>query len=309
MGMEMSLRRYDLNLLTVLEALLRHRNVTRAGREVGLSQSATSHALLRLRHMFGDQLLVQSGRRLSLTHRAEGILEPLVTVFELLQQVLDKKHFVPAASTRRFKVGTADYVAMMLLPQLLTRLNEEAPATSVQLTWADNEIFHKLQSNQLDLAIIPQAASEEGELKSEFLFSDELVVIACKDHPEIGDTIDHDCFLRQPLVLFRRDYEGARSNAEMQMLLADLNPHIALLAPEFLLIPFALSGTRSIALLHRRLAERLAQNAQLKMLKPPFEAAPLKMYGYWTKSAHADPAHKWFREAIFASTRVKTTSE
>ena len=85
----MTLRRYDLNLLTVLDALLRHRNVTRAGKGVGLSQSATSHALTRLRDLFGDQLLEPSGRQMVLSHRAETLVQPLSRALDLLNSLFN----------------------------------------------------------------------------------------------------------------------------------------------------------------------------------------------------------------------------
>ncbi len=297
----MSLRRFDLNLLTVLDALLRHRNVTRAGHEVGLSQSAASHALVRLRHMFDDQLLVKNGRRLILTHRAESILEPLNGVFEALKELLDENRFVPATSTRRFKIGTSDYVAMLQMPSLVKQLNDAAPDITLQMTWAESEIPRKLLSNQLDLAIVPQGTIEDQGLSSKALFDDKLVVLACADHPEIGETIDLDTFLRQPLVMFRRDYEGARSHAELTMLMENISPRTRVIVPEYLMIPFAVVGTRSVALVHRGLAERLRSMAPLKILEPPFPVSRLTVSAYWRKGANADPGHRWFRELVFES--------
>src|SRR5215813_11432238 len=75
----MQLGSVDTNLVVTLLALLRHQNVTRAAREVGLSQSSMSHALARLRAQFADPLLVPAGRGLVLSERGKELVEPVAT--------------------------------------------------------------------------------------------------------------------------------------------------------------------------------------------------------------------------------------
>src|SRR3954471_5520200 len=89
----------DLNLLVVLRALLTERHVTRAASRVGLSQSATSHALSRLRELYGDPLLVRSGRQLSLTPRAQRLLPTLERGLSDLKVAIDgEPEFAPASA-------------------------------------------------------------------------------------------------------------------------------------------------------------------------------------------------------------------
>src|SRR5690349_6823765 len=118
-----SLAAVDLNLLVVLRALLTERHVTRAAARVGLSQSATSHALSRLRELYGDPLLVRRGRLLSLTPRAERLLPTLERGLSDLQTALDgEPQFDPATARRAFTLGMADYAQAVLLGPLLREL-------------------------------------------------------------------------------------------------------------------------------------------------------------------------------------------
>src|SRR5262245_28042057 len=109
----------DLNLLRVLAVLLAERHVTRASRKLSMSQSATSHALARLRELFQDPLLVRSGRDLALTPRAMGLLPRLERGFAELGGALSgEAAFDPQTARRRFVVGMSDYEQATLLPAL-----------------------------------------------------------------------------------------------------------------------------------------------------------------------------------------------
>src|SRR5690349_1465811 len=94
--------------LPVLRALLRERNVTRAAATVGLTQSAASQALARLRRRFGDELLVRVGRSYELTPLAQGLLERADEAFTALERVFQDP-FDPATSTREFALALSDY--------------------------------------------------------------------------------------------------------------------------------------------------------------------------------------------------------
>ena len=102
----------DLNLLVVLEVLLQERSVTRAAERLHRTQSAISHALARLREVFGDELLVRDGRQMRPTARAEALAESLPRVLDLLRRTLSKPEAFDARSTTRtFRLAAPDFVA------------------------------------------------------------------------------------------------------------------------------------------------------------------------------------------------------
>src|SRR5215213_10127915 len=123
----MELHLFDLNLLVALDALLTERNVTRAGNRLHLSQSAMSGALARLRHYFRDELLVPVGRQMALTPVAEGLVEPVRDILLQIRGTLGSKpQFDPLTATRHMSLAVSDYVADILMADVLRRARQEA---------------------------------------------------------------------------------------------------------------------------------------------------------------------------------------
>src|SRR6185312_1676069 len=105
---------FDLNLLIVFDAIMQERSVTRAGRRVGLSQPAMSHALNRLRYMVKDDLFVRTPEGMVPTPRAEQLAAPLRRALNEMQLALEPDTFVPATATRRFAIAVNNYAAVVL---------------------------------------------------------------------------------------------------------------------------------------------------------------------------------------------------
>jgi LysR family nod box-dependent transcriptional activator len=291
----MKLRRHDLNLIPILETLLRRRNVTRASEELGLSQSATSHALMRLREQFGDALLVPRGRKMVLTGRAQALLEPVAAAVEALESLLEPREiFEQTVSTRRFKVGMADYVAALLLPPLVVRLAAEAPDVSLQVVpWIKEELAEKLRLHEVDLALLPRGSIDPAGLREELLFVDDLVVIAAADNPDVGETIDLEAYQTLPHVRFR---QNTLTFADHQEARHPIRRKDALTVPDFLSLPFIVSGSRCIALTHRSMARQMRKFADLRVLEPPFETDQAHIVCYWSEVA--DVGTHWLKETI-----------
>lgn len=295
----MTLRRYDLNLLPVLETLLRRRNVTRAGEEVGLSQSATSHALMRLRQQLGDDLLRFSGRDVHLTPRAETLAAPLRGILELLEQLLDLQQFNPAVTNRVFKILTADYMGALVLPKLIGRINVEAPGITLQSTWGRPNIADALHAGEIDIALMPHAHALDPDIRSEIVLQDDLVVVASSDNPEIGETLDFATFQRLPHVVFQLDMDRPwPSFADLQLMRQGIELRKTVVVPNFLLLPLIAAETRCVALTHRSLAERMRRLAPIRICNPPFQTEKVEICALWSRTVDLDPGHRWFREVL-----------
>ncbi|MEZ4251049.1 MAG: LysR family transcriptional regulator [Polyangiales bacterium] len=146
--MEPHLASLDLNLLVALDALLQEGSVTRAARRLGLSQPATSHALARLRELFGDPLLVRVGRGLAPTPRAEALRAPLERVLADVRRLLrERPAFDPATSRRRFVLLCPDLLAP-LLPELLTVLEHDAPGVDLAVEQPRGDIHGPLEEGR-----------------------------------------------------------------------------------------------------------------------------------------------------------------
>src|SRR5215470_16059827 len=118
---------FDLNLLIVFDAVMQERSVTRAGRRVGLSQPAMSHALNRLRHMLKDDLFVRSPRGMLPTPRAAELALPVRAALDGLQHSLEPTRFVPSEATRSFAVAVDNYSAIVLVGPSVARVTRLAP--------------------------------------------------------------------------------------------------------------------------------------------------------------------------------------
>src|SRR5258706_2533346 len=119
---------FDLNLLLAFDALFSERNVTRAARRVGLSQSALSHALKRLRAQLDDRLFHAAPSGMVPTARAQAMAEPVAQALGRLREALSPPApFSARALRRNFTVGASDYGELVILPRLVARLEKEAP--------------------------------------------------------------------------------------------------------------------------------------------------------------------------------------
>src|SRR6202049_1200516 len=124
---------FDLNLLIVFDAVMQERNVTPAGDRIGLSQTAGSHAISRLRHMHKDELFIRPPEGMMPTPRAEQLAEPLRRALSDMQLALEPESFVPSEASRRFEVAVNNYAAVVLAPSILMTVIATAPGIRLDL--------------------------------------------------------------------------------------------------------------------------------------------------------------------------------
>jgi DNA-binding transcriptional LysR family regulator len=148
------LRRIDLNLLVILDALLSEQHVTRAAERLHLSQPAVSHALARLRDLLGDPLLVRAGAGLVPTSRAMELMAPLTEALAQVQSLLAPNAFDPATTRRTFRLAMSDYGAAIVLPGLIRTLRSEAPGIDLQISHASREgMLDGILNGDIDIAV------------------------------------------------------------------------------------------------------------------------------------------------------------
>lgn len=285
----------DLNLLVVLEALLSERHVTRAAARVGLSQSATSHALTRLRALYRDPLLVRSRGQLALTPRAHALV-PVVTraLAELHGTITGEPAFEPRASERVFRVGAHDYAQAAVLPPLLSHLEQEAPGIGLSFVHAPN-LTELLVEGQLDLAF--HVGSVPSPLQQQTLFSEGFVCMVRKQHPSVKSKLT----LAQYLSL--RHVVVAPSGAPGSVVDTELakrgkQRRVALHVSSFLVVPVLVIKSDLISTGPERLARRFATIYPLRLLPPPLPIPRFTFSMVWHARVENDPAHVWLRNTI-----------
>ena len=185
----------DLNLVVAFDALTRERSVTRAALRVGLTQSAMSHALRRLRDLLGDPLLVRGRGGMVLTPRAEALAGPVRGSLVALAHALRASgDFEPATTRRSFRLGAPDLFNLLVLPSLLARFRALAPNASLTATAIPSgSVGEILEAGELDFVIMPRldepnapGSSDGPGLARTTLFRDQLTCFLRSDHPALS---------------------------------------------------------------------------------------------------------------------------
>jgi DNA-binding transcriptional LysR family regulator len=302
------LSRADLNLLVLFEAVLEERHVGRAAQRLNLTASAVSHGLGRLRRLLDDPLFLRAPHGVVPTDRALELADPIAEILARTRDVLaSTAPFVAAASTRRFRVGAPDAVAVVLLGGLLTRLRDEAPGVDVALcqvlprrrmrsfeaAWTD--VLDRLEGREFDIAVLP-LQEPPARFQARTVYLEDFVTVARADHPYLASpSLDGLCAERHMVVSQSGDPHGFVDET-----LAGLgrSRRVALTVPNFLTGMAVLAETDLIAALPRRTATTYAARFGLACADLPFPVSPSVVQAIVPKAALADHGLAWFFDLL-----------
>jgi DNA-binding transcriptional LysR family regulator len=300
----------DLNLLVVLEALLDTKSVTAAADRVGLTQSATSHALSRLRTMLADPLFVRSRAGLVPTERTLALAGPLRDALERLRDaVAPPAAFDPSTAQRRFVVRTADYAELVLLPSLAAKLARTAPRIDLWLATVDDDPLEQLARGEADAFIGPVFAEyQRADIRERRLFDEHFVCLVRDGHPAAARkwTLAQYAALDHVFVAPR-----GRPGGPIDDYLAEhgLARRVAVALPHFLVAPFVVAATDLVLTIPERVATTFAKFLPLRLVEPPAPFAGFTMSVMWHERRHHDKAHEWLRnQLVEAATEIDRRS-
>jgi LysR family transcriptional regulator, nod-box dependent transcriptional activator len=298
----MDLHLFDLNLLVALDALLTERNVTRAGNRLNLSQSAMSGALARLRHYFHDELLVPVGRQMALTPVAEELVEPVRDILLRIRGTLGSKpRFEPLTATRHISLAVSDYVAEILMADVLRRARHEAPHITFELRGVGRRATEDLESGELDFLISPEGYVSAAH-PTDVLFEDTYTCVAWAGNDAIGSSLTLEEYLNLGHVVVSVAGAEQPGNYDEQFLRrASFKRRVEISVPTFSLAPQLVVGTGRVATITTRLAVKCAENLPLKLFPMPIAMPPMVEMLQWHKVHDYDPASQWFRRLLKAA--------
>ena len=304
----------DLNLLRVLDALVEERSATRAGERLGLSQSAVSHALNRLRHALKDELFVRSSDGLEPTPRAAQIAAQVRPGLLQLQVAVMDTEFSPATTDRQFVIACNDYACAAIVPGLMARLRDTAPMANLRVVPNQVGAADALQSGRVDLAIgafghIPDRFATEnlfqeiaglGAQRRQSRGRAPMTLERLAELPHLiialtgedaravdGVLVDHGLEWR-----VMRDDAGAFQEA---LAARGLRRRIGLTVPHVLAAPRIVARSDMAALVPRRLAIAYAERYRLKLVEPPYPSPPYDVTVLWDRGHGSHPAVAWLR--------------
>jgi len=308
----------DLNLLRVFDALIEERSVTRAGERLGLTQSAISHALNRLRYLLEDELFVRGSEGMRPTARASEIAPRLRQGLLHLQLALTPSNFVPAETSRRFTIICGEYVGAVLIPALLARLRAAAPRAEFRIRPSNMGVAETLLAGRADLAIGSFRRIPEWFACAP-LFSETRVWVVGADHaaaawPEL--TLERLAALPHLIISATGEDEQAVAGyvvdhglermvmrSEVGLLQGALAAHglsrvVGLTTPHFLAALAVVSQSDMAAPMPRRLAVAFAGIYHLKLFEPPYASLPFEIMALWHREHGSEPAIVWLRSVL-----------
>jgi DNA-binding transcriptional LysR family regulator len=307
----------DLNLLRVFEALMQERSATRAGERLGLTQSAISHALNRLRYVLKDELFLRGPDGMQPTERAAEIAPRLRQGLLQLQLALAPTDFVPERSDRRFSITCTEYGGAVLMPALIARLRAEAPNASLTVLPSNMGVAEVLRSGRADLAIGSFRRVPEWAV-SEPLLRDTRVWVLRADHPAAGEELTLERLSELPHLVIAATGEDehaiegyvvdhglerlvTRSDAGLlQGALAarGLRRTVAVTTPHFLAALMTVNESDIAALMPRRLATAFMGRYRLALFEPPYPSPAFEMMSLWDRDHGEQPPIVWLRQLL-----------
>jgi DNA-binding transcriptional LysR family regulator len=294
-----ALNRVDLNLLVVLDVLLRERNVTATATFLSLSQPAVSGSLKKLRRLFGDELLVRDGRSMRRTSFGDALVIPVQATITQIEHVLwTRPTFDPAADRRRFNILASDYSLVVLLRPFVRALREEAPNVSLAIeTLLPDDYLNPLTKAVADFAVLPDFMVERCQgIESQTLFEDRYVGVTWAENDHVSERMTLDEFRGHPFLAFEE--HGAQTLIERVLEEHGLALEPSLALGSFTAGAFCLAETNLVATLQERLARELLEPARLKTFDLETPAHVLTVVLAWHCRKNDDVAHTWLRQRL-----------
>lgn len=295
--------KFDLNLLRVFDAMMAEHNVTRAAHRVFLSQPATSHALSRLRNEIGDPLFIRMGREMIPTAKAQALAPAVRNMLAQLTAVLNDTLFDPHTSTAVFRIGMVDVMEYLLAPMFARLIQEDAPHIRFAVQGYDSSSYQaQLGAGILDIAIgLPEPTAPN--IYSSKLAALPPVGLVRKNHPLAqGNASAREFNQTAHLTTDLRTGHPGKSSAAAQKNNGPASEAIYTTA-HFFAVPLLLANSDLLLITSHVVADLLCAQYPLVTIPLPARYPPLEPHIFWHQRTHSDPAHKWMRDKIVASSR------
>lgn len=300
-------RNLDLNLLRVFVALLEEESATRAGARLGLTQSAVSHALGRLRASLGDELFLRGPTGLRATPRAAEMGPAIRAALKLLESAVSAPRFDPATAQRTFHISASAYACSVLMPGVVQRLLSEAPGVKLRMRGPDASLVDDLDRGRLDMVIggFDYVAARFAYAP---LFMETGVWVIRADHPAVKGELDDAVLARLPRLIVASGDAAMEGAARMGgrdlglrtitswgddydlggVSLRDFQGPVTV--PDAYSALIIVGETDMAALLPRRLAMLAQQRGKLVLIEPSREPEPAS-FGAVIRAGESEPVN------------------
>jgi DNA-binding transcriptional LysR family regulator len=292
-----NLRDFDLNLLVIFTTIMEQRSISKAANELGLSPSAVSHALRRLRTMLNDQLFYRTAKGLEPTERAKDIVVRVEDgLSHLSGAITAQQQFVPAESKRVFSMQLAGYVSGFFLPSFSNRIREEAPGITIDILPFPVSTDTPWDRVDAQIRLTPGRLKPKA-VRSRRLMADDIVVLMRPDHPSASEPMTAELYARLPHVKLSQASTGT-TVIDDSLAQRGLERHSALIVSSWDPIPDVLMRTDLIAIAPKQLLSLDPRLKHLKSAPLPLEDVVFSFDLCWDQTSEKESGHKWLCETI-----------
>lgn len=319
----MGVRAIDLNLLRVFEAVMRNRSASGAAKELGVTSSAVSHALARLRRVLKDELFVTGPRGLEPTPLALEIAPEINGGMDRIFEGLERKPFVPGEMARTFGIGMSDYTATLLLAKLIADVTKTAPLVDFRVfPLGRMDVVRSLDEGRVDF-VLTWFGEVPPRLKRAHVLTEEEALVVRDGHPLTSGVVTRERLFEYPYVVVEltgtedKGWSGYIDERQvvrrnwMERLLVETHGgesngmvgRVAVTVPYYAAVGPILQQTDMVATLPRSLAETIAQQNSLTILDLPYEPLKVSVDVIWHQRSERDRGFLWVISKIFESAR------
>jgi DNA-binding transcriptional LysR family regulator len=292
------LRAINLNLLPILRELLRYRKVSQAAKALNMSQSAVSDALARLRYIFQDELLVSSGRVVTLTEKARQIEAITLEALDQFEALLGTKPFDPREATGKIQIAAPDAIVLSLGMRMVQRIRADGARVSLHFHGARDSSIQALSLGMIDFALVYgcKAPPVPGTLKATYLFDDRLMLVAGHQVPRF-DELDQ-AHLEEIERFVRREGPNARQMFLDEMFLQHTTGGQlqTIVLPPLRLLPLIAQSPNTLGVVPGRLAQQLAQDGRFRVSE--FVLPDISAFALWNQARAHDALHQWMLRIV-----------
>ena len=282
----------DGRMLRTFLAVLETGSVTAAADRLGVTQSAVSHALERLREVLGDPLFVKSGRGIAATTRAEALAAPVRQLLADLERLGRPGRFDPEDTELVLTLAANDFQRDLLLPALQRRLAGRLKSLRMIVIPSRAPTAQMLRAGHCDLIITPRPP-ESSDLLQKRLFTDRYVCFFDPRQRDAPATLEEYLAARHVTVAYE---DGRRLEFDELLEERGLRRAVGVAVPNFSGIAAFLDGTQMLASVPSLMCR--GPLGALASAPLPLDAPELSMYLVWHRRRHEDPVHAWVRAQL-----------
>ncbi|QSH42134.1 LysR family transcriptional regulator [Lentisphaerota bacterium ZTH] len=312
----MKVNSINLNLLTILDAVLTEQNVTNAARRINLSQPRVSNALKELRELFDDDLLVRNRHgQMTLTAKSRELQVETRRIINEIENLFENNQpFKPATSAANFNIAMSDYISVAFLPFLTRYLKKHAPNITLSI-YGIEYVTGKNRSKiyeTIDFVIGSETLLKANdEFSAEFLFEDEIVCAASSSHeifknPRITDNEINSfpqIYITPYDIVAKSDQNKLDNFDRLQNTFSDktnlINSGNATMPVSRIMIACnMLANSDMVCIAPRRILNPVYEYFNLQIKPSPFYKSKIKFYQYLKKSSAENKQLNWLKNTI-----------